>query len=75
MPNRINKKREYRRNHRNKQDEFRKLLPSPGTLEVFASKPDNGRRNNQRDNIVLNESAGEKRPWEFDRLGGDQDQI
>jgi hypothetical protein len=66
MPNRINKKCEYRRDHRDKKDEFRKLLSSPCSLEVFASKPDDGRRDDQRDDIVLNESAGEKSPREFD---------
>jgi hypothetical protein len=66
MPNRINEKRENRRNHRDKQDEFGKLLSSPCSLEVFAPKPDDGRRDDQGDNIVLNERAGEKRPREFD---------
>jgi hypothetical protein len=73
MPNRINKERKNRRDHRDEEDEFRKLLPSPGSLEVFASKPDNSRRDDQRDNVVLNECASEKRPWKFDRFGRDQD--
>ena len=40
MPHRIDEKRKYRRDHRDEQDELRKFLPSPGSLEVFASKPD-----------------------------------
>jgi len=75
MPNRVNEEREDVRNHRNKQNELRKLLPAPGSLEVLASKPDDCGGNRQGDDVVLNQRAGQESPWELDGLCWDQDQV
>jgi hypothetical protein len=71
MPNGINEKREQVRNHRDEQHELGKLLPAPGSLEVFAPEPDDGGGNRQRDDIILDQRAGQESPGEFDGCGWD----
>jgi len=75
VPNRVDEERENIRNHRNKQHEFRKFLPAPSSLEVLASKPDDGGGNRQGDDVVLNQRTGQESPWELDGLCWDQDQV
>lgn len=75
MPNGIDEECEQIRNHADEQHELGKLSPAPGPLEVFAPEPDDGGRNPQGDDVVLDQCAGQERPRESDGLCRDQDQV
>lgn len=75
MPNSIYEESNDIRNHGDKKREFDKLLPAPRAFEVFAPEVNDSRGNDERDDVVLNQSAREERPWKYDRLGWNQDQV
>lgn len=66
MPNRIDEEGKDVRDHSNKEGEFDEFLPAPCAFEIFASKIDDSGGDDKRNDVVLNQSAGEEGPGKYD---------